>query len=178
MMEEKGNGKDKIMTLIGAILIRLTNGIVLIWGSTNLYFLSYLYYEGEKVSNSTNSILLLASTVPIAVLTLMATKMANKFGYEFVVRMCAVVFMVSPMMINYVKGIVGFVVFYMVLPGAAFAISTIPLLNILVTQFPKYRTRVNSLLIIFLGVSTFVTNLIFSILVNPHNKKSELINGF
>lgn len=160
---------EAILTLIGSILIRISNGIVLIWGSTNLYYLSYLKNEGVHITSSTNSHLLLASTIPIAVLTLLATKLSNRFGYEFMVRLCAFVFLISPLIINYLKGVVAFTIFYMILPGAAFTVSTIPLLNIMITQFPRYRTRVNSLMVICIGVSTFGTNCIFSILVNPNN---------
>ena len=168
---------QRVLTVIGALLIRLTNGMVLIWGSVNVYYLSWLSHKGLNVSNSTNSLLLLSSAIPIPLLTVFSTRLANRFGYELVIQVCGWVFLISPLMINYLQSVWSFTIFYLILPGASFAVSATPLLNILVTQFPSYRTRMNSLLIVCLGVSTFVSNFVFAALVNPNNEKPQIFNG-
>ena len=38
--------RNKIMTLIGCIMIQLAAGVVPIWGNANIYFLSYFKNNG------------------------------------------------------------------------------------------------------------------------------------
>lgn len=68
-------------SLSGAVLIKLATGLMTIWGNSNIYYLSWLVQKGNPVRNDANSVILLASIVPISLLTLLATKASNKFGY-------------------------------------------------------------------------------------------------
>lgn len=73
--------KEALSTLIGVILIKVSTGVLSVWGSLNIYILSYFHGNGVTISPQTNSIIVLFVIVPMSVIILWATKIANKIGY-------------------------------------------------------------------------------------------------
>jgi hypothetical protein len=45
----------QISTAIGSCLLHITAGIAAIWGSTNIYYLSYFHSQDYTIDNDTNS---------------------------------------------------------------------------------------------------------------------------
>lgn len=161
-------------SLCGAVLIKLATGLMTIWGNSNIYYLSWLVQQDVEVSSDANSKILLAAILPISLLTLLATKISNRFGYELVIKVCAGVFLLSPLMVNFVSSIMGLTIFLVVLPGCAFSISAIPLLNIVWGHFPGHRHKATSILIFFFSLSGIIWNYLFVMLVNPKNKQATV----
>jgi len=157
-------------SLTGAVLIKLATGLITIWGNSNIYYLSWLVGKSVDIRKDANSIILLAAIVPISLLTLIATKISNKYGYESVIKVCAGVFMLSPLFVNFVDSLAGLAFFLVILPGSAFSVSAIPLLNIVWGHFPNHRHKVTSILIFFFSLSAILWNYLFVMLVNPKNK--------
>lgn len=151
------------------MLIKIATGIVTIWGNTNIYYLSFLLSRGLPISKDSNSRILLFSILPISIIALMATKLSNRFGSERVIRVCAVMSFLSPFMLNFVDEIWQMALFLTVIPGAAFAVSSIPLLSILWAHFPENRGKVTSILVVVFSVSGIMWNYLFVMLVNPRN---------
>lgn len=77
-------------------------------------------------------------------------------------------------MVNFVDSLVGLAFFLVVLPGSAFSISAIPLLNIVWGHFPAHRHKVTSILIFFFSLSGILWNYLFVMLVNPKNKQATI----
>ena len=100
---------------------------------------------------------------------LFATKLSERFGYENVVRVSVIVFTLSSMVIYIKFTIMTMVIFSVFLPASAFAISSIPIINALWTQFPKNKNMVTALAAIFFGLGGVCWNFMFTLYVNPHN---------
>lgn len=171
---QENHSDQAYRSLSGAVLIKMATGLMTIWGNSNIYYLSWLVDKGTHVRSDANSVILLASIVPIALLTLVATKVSNRFGYELVVKICAGVFLLSPLVVNFVDSLMGLTLFLVVLPGAAFSVSAIPLLNIVWGHFPNHRHKVTSILIFFFSLSGILWNYLFVMLVNPKNKQATV----
>lgn len=161
--------RDALKTLIGVIMIKLTTGVISSWGSINLYILSYFHHEGVAITSHTNSIVILSVVIPISFLILLATRLSDKFGYETVIRVCAALFLLSPLVIYYKFTFYTLVIFCFFLPACAFAISSIPVINILWTQFPKAKNMVTAIATISFGIGGVIWNYMFTLYVNPQN---------
>lgn len=161
--------RDAIKTLIGVIMIKFTTGVISSWGSINLYILSYFHYQGVMINSHTNSIIILSVVIPISFLILLATKLSDRFGYETVIRICAIIFLLSPLVIYYKFTFYTLVIFCFFLPSSAFAISSIPVLNVLWTQFPKAKNMVTAIATISFGLGGVFWNFMFTLYVNPLN---------
>ena len=72
---------DQKRTLLGVVLVKLATGVISCWGSINLYIMSYFYFQGYEITKSTNSLMILFMIIPMSFLTLLATKLSDKFGY-------------------------------------------------------------------------------------------------
>lgn len=154
---------------MGVILIKIATGVISCWGSINIYILSYFYHHGASISSSTNSIILLMNVIPIAFLILFAPTLCERFGYENVVRVCGLIFFLSPLAIYYKVSafVVGF--FCVLMPVSAYSVSSIPVINCLWTQFPKDKNKATSAAVISFGVGGAIWNYLFTLYVNPHN---------
>lgn len=161
--------KDQVQTLAGVILIKLATGVITCWGSLNLYILSYFYHQGVEISSSTNSVIILLNVLPISFLILLATKLCHKFGYLPVIRVCGLIFFLSPFSISLHFNLTLMVLSCILLPVSAYAISSIPIINCLWTQFPKSKNKATAAAVICFGMGGAFWNYLFTISVNPTN---------
>jgi Na+/melibiose symporter-like transporter len=137
MIFEKYNIKQKTLkSLLGALIIKFSTSVTSCWGNINLYFLSMFYNDGHRITSATNSLILCISVIPMIISLLFATKLCNKFGYVFIIRLCCIIFFISPLVNLFVFSIYSFIIFCVVIPGSAFALSSIPILNCMWSQFP------------------------------------------
>ena len=166
--------RGPLKTMIGVILIKLATGVVTCWGTINLYILSYFHQLGEQINQSTNSILLLAIILPISVFILFAPKLVEMFGAERVTRTCSIIFFISPLLINLKFTILNLVIFCMIVPTTAFAISMVPIFYCLWTQFPVSKNKATSLAVVCFGLGGIIWNYLFMMLVNPNNEKATI----
>lgn len=162
------------MTLIGVCLMKFAGGLSLIWGSCNVYFFSYLKHHGEYIDSTTNSKLLLWALVPLLITVPIANPFSRWIGYQNAIRICALLFFLSPMVINLVFNTLIFTIFWMIIPITCFCMSGIPLINCLWTQFPKDLNKVSGLAILMFSVGIIVWNLLFMMAVNPDNAPASL----
>lgn len=151
------------------MLIKFSTGSISSWGSINLYILSYLYYHGWDVSPSTNSMMIVVNIIPVSVLVLFATKVCDRFGYEVVIRTCALVYFLSPLVLYFKFNYFTIMLFGMLLPISAFAISTIPVINCLWTQFHDCKNKVTSVAVVCFAVGGAFWSYMFTKYVNPMN---------
>ena len=161
-------------TLIGASLIKFSGALSLIWGSVNVYFFSYLKQHGEDIDSTTNSKLLLYAMIPAIISVMIANPFSRLVGYRNAIRTCAIVFILSPMAINYKFNLTMFGIFWMIIPILCFCISGIPLLNCLWTQFPKDLNKISALAITMFSLGMIFWNLCFMFMINPDNIGAEI----
>lgn len=128
--------KEAAFTLLGVVLIKFSTGVITCWGSINLYIMSYFYFQGYQISQLTNSVMILLMIIPMSLLTLFATKLSDRFGYEKVIKVCGYIFFLSPFVMYFWFNMFTLSFFCMFLPISSFAISSIPVINCLWTQFP------------------------------------------
>jgi hypothetical protein len=161
-------------TLIGASLIKFSGSLSVIWGSVNVYFFSYLKHQGEIIDATTNSKLLLYAIIPAIVSVMLANPFSRLVGYRNAIRTCAIVFLLSPMAINWKFNITMFGIFWMIIPILCFCIAGIPLLNCLWTQFPKDLNKISGLAILNFSLGMIFWSLLFMYLINPENIKAMI----
>lgn len=149
--------------------MKFAGGLALIWGTCNVYFFSYLKHQGEAIDSKTNSKLLLWALVPLILTVPLANPFARWVGYRTAIRSCAIVFLLSPLVINFKLSTITFALFWMVMPLSTFCLAAIPLINCLWTQFPKDLNKVSGIVILTSSVGMITWNLLFMMLVNPDN---------
>jgi MFS family permease len=161
-------------TLLGAALIKFATGLAVIWGTINIYFFSALKHQGAKIDQSTSSIVLLIALIPSSFAMLAANPFSRLVGYKFAVRIAALLFILSPMVLNYAFNMETFAVFWLVIPLIAFCLESIPVLNCLWTQFPRDLNKVSGIAILFFSLGMIFWNFVFLFIVNPHNIQAEI----
>jgi MFS family permease len=161
--------RSALKTFIGTGLIKLATGVIGLWGTINIYFFSYLKNKGTEITSLTNSIIMLCAIIPASLAVLISTRLSAIFGYKRVIRVCALIFALSPYLINLGLNEVTLGLFYLFIPITCFAISSIPILNCLWSQFPNDLNKISGLAVLFFALGMIVWNLIFLGLTNPHN---------
>lgn len=156
-------------TFIGTALIKFATGIIGLWGTINIYFFSYLRNKGTEITSLTNSTIMLCAIIPASFAVLLSTKLTRIFGYKAIIRTCALVFAFSPFLINLGLNEVTLGLFYLFIPITCFAISSIPILNCLWSQFPNDLNKVSGSAVLFFALGMIIWNLTFLGLVNPRN---------
>lgn len=161
--------RPALKTLIGTALIKLATGLIGIWGTINIYFFSYLRNHGTVITPLTNSIILLCAIIPSSFAVLISTRLTKRFGYKRVIRVCAAVFAFTPFLINFKMNLLTLGFCFLLIPITSFAISSIPILNCLWSQFPKDLNKVSGFAVLFFAVGMILWNLIFMSISNPNN---------
>jgi hypothetical protein len=155
-------------------MIKFATGIIGIWGTINLYYLSYLKNTGSEITSKTNSFLLLCVIIPTSIFILIATKFSSYMGYKSVIKWCAIFFSLSPLVINIKLNLFTLALFFLLIPMSCFALSSIPILNCLWSQFPKDLNKVSGSAVLFFSLGMILWNIIFFQIVNPDNKPAEI----
>ena len=170
---ENSNSKA-IKTFIGTALVKFATGIIAVWGTINIYFFSYLRNHDIEVTKRTNSILMVMVIIPASLLVLLAMKFSRYFGYKTLIRICAVLFTVVPLLLNIKFNMVTMAIFFLFIPMMCFSLSAIPIINCLWSQFPKDLNKVSGAAILFFSLGMITWNIIFFKVVNPNNLEAEI----
>ncbi len=117
---------------------------------------------------------MLCAMVPASFAVLLSTRLTVKFGYKRIIRTCALIFAFSPFLINLGLNEVTLGLFYLFIPITCFAISSIPILNCLWSQFPNHLNKVSGLAVLFFSLGMITWNMIFLTLTNPKNELAEI----
>lgn len=110
----------------------------------------------------------------MSLVILVATWLSNRFGYERVIRICAAIFFISPLVIHIKFTILTLVIFVLFIPVSAFAISSIPVINCLWTQFPTVMNLSTSIAVTCFGLGGVLWNILFMFINNPYNKQAQI----
>lgn len=166
--------RRQISTAIGSYLLHMVAGITTIWGSTNIYYLSYFHYKDPSINADTNSIILISIIIPLSIVLLLSTKICDKLGYTKTIQLCAFVFFVSQLFI-YVKFTLPiFTIFSLLIPVSCITVCLIPTLNLLWSHYLDRKSICTAINLVFLGLGTIMWNLFFIALVNPKNEEAEI----
>jgi hypothetical protein len=160
---------NQLQTAIGSYLLHVTAGITTIWGSTNIYYLSYFHYQDSSINANTNSIILISIIIPLSLILVLSTKVCDSLGYTKTIRLCAIVFFLSQIIIYIKFSLVLFVIFSLLIPVSCITVSLIPTLNLLWSHFLEKKSICTAINLVFLGLGTIAWNIAFTVLVNPDN---------
>lgn len=158
---------SQISTGIGSCLLHITAGITTIWGSTNIYYLSYFHETDPSINEDTNSYILISIIVPLSIVLLLSTKVCDYLGYTKAIRLCAIIFFVSQVIMHLKFTLVLFTVFTLTIPVSCITVSLIPAINLLWSHFPRQKSICTAVTLVFLGLGTIIWNVAFISLVNP-----------
>ena len=98
-----------------------------------------------------------------------STTLSRIFGYQFIIKLCGIVFAISPWVINISLNEVTLAVFYLLIPVSCMSIASIPVLNCLWSQFPSDLNKVSGATVLFFSLGAITFNLIFTFVANPNN---------
>lgn len=90
------------------------------------------------------------------------------------IKICALIFFLSPMIIFYSFTVQIVLIFCLFLPMLAFGISSISVINCVWTQFPKSKNKATSIAVIFFGLGGVLWNYLFTLYVNPNNESASI----
>lgn len=79
------------------------------------------------------------------------------------------IFAFSPYLINLGLNEVTLGLFYLFVPITCFAISSIPILNCLWSQFPNHLNKVSGSAVLFFSLGMIMWNMMFLHITNPNN---------
>ena len=100
---------------------------------------------------------------------LIANRLCKKHGFEFVIRIACVLFLISPLVNLIGFNIYLFTIFSILVPGSMYSLISVPVLNCIWTQFPASKNRATSILVIAFGIGGIVWNFLFMHMINPNN---------
>jgi hypothetical protein len=103
------------------------------------------------------------------VAVLLSNPFARLVGYKTAIRICAFVFLLSPMIINIHFSIVTFAIFWLVVPLSCFCLGAIPVLNCIWTHFKKDLSKISGVAVVAISVGMIFWNILFLFIANPDN---------
>ena len=112
---------------------------------------------------------MIAVIIPASLLVLLATRFSRFFGYKTMIRACAILFMVGPLILNLKFNMITMAIFFLFIPMMCFSLSAIPIINCLWSQFPKDLNKVSGAAILFFSIGMITWNIVFFKIVNPDN---------
>ena len=160
---------DRSRTIIGSCLIYLSAGITAIWGSVNIYFLSYFHAKYNNVDQQTNSIILISIIIPLSIALLFTTYLCEKLGNRFLIECCSFVFFVSQFVIYLKFTLVTFIIFELIIPVICLSVSLVPTISLVWKYFVQKKSIVTAVNLGFLGFGSIIWNTIFIFQINPNN---------
>lgn len=139
------------------------------WGTSNIYFYSALKHRGEPIDSNTNALMLMLGLIPMCFAVLASNPLARLLGYKTSLKLCALLFTVSPLMINLTFTKWSFTFFWLVMPLSCFCLGAMPVINCLWTQFPSHLSKISGMAVLMFSLGMITWNLVFLGLVNPDN---------
>ena len=112
--------------------------------------------------------------IPASLVVLLATRFSRYFGYKSMIKICAVLFTLCPLILNLKFNMVTMAIFFLFVPMMCFSLSAIPIINCLWSQFPKDLNKVSGAAILFFSIGMITWNIVFFKIVNPNNLKAEI----
>jgi MFS family permease len=153
------------------MLIKFASGFVSDWGVISLYIFSYYHYHDSPITigPSTNSLAMIILVIPVIICLFISTKIANKIGYIKLIRICACIYFIFPLVSFFNFHLIVFVLCLMIAPTCSFTLSLIPLFNCLYSYYGNNKNLVTGLVIGSFSLGAIIWNLISTILINPDN---------
>lgn len=160
-----------IRTMIGVMLIFFGIGFLGDWGIYSIYVLSYYHFHGApvQIKASTNSLMMGILTIPVGVCLIIATKVAARFGYERCIRVCAIQFLLVPLICFFNFSFVVFMIFGLLIPLSGFALSLIPMFHCMYSHFGQSKSMATGAAIFSFGIGSIFWNFIITMAINPDN---------
>lgn len=159
-------------SLAGALIYQFAASIIFSWGSTSVYFLSYLQYYYHDVDSSTNSIILLSTVVPMIIVSLLTESILNRLGPVKTIKICSILYLISPLMTIIKLNIYTLVLFYAIIPGSLITLTSISSYHCIWSHFPKSTNKVTALSIVVGSIGTSFWIFLFTHTINPDNNEA------
>jgi len=118
--------------------------------------------------------MLLLAILPSSLSVLLANRLSRFIGYKNLISGCAIIFSITPLVINIKMNLVILAVCYLLVPICCFSISSIPILNCLWSQFPQHLNKVSGAAVLFFSLGMITWNLIFMAICNPKNLSARI----
>lgn len=151
-------------------MITLGGGLLASWGNTNIYFFSYFYLQGTNITHSTNSFVILSIVLALSFMMIASIKLRKILSFEKLIQLCALVFLLSPLIVQISFNIYTFTIFCLTIPSGVFAVCAIPMINCLWSYYPHALNKMTAAMIVSFCIGGAFWNVIFLHLVNPSNK--------
>lgn len=142
--------RENPLPFVASGLINIATGLTSIWGSANVYYLSYFQHQHTQITNYTNSLILIATVFSLAIFLLLSTSIIKKLGSSNTVKLFAMILFVSQFAIYIHFNLIIFVIFSVIIPSCCLFVSLIPNLNLLWMHYIQRKSICTATTIIFL----------------------------
>lgn len=158
-------------TLLGIMLIKFGTGFTSDWGVISLYILSYYFYKGAplEIKASTNSLLMIILVIPVTICLIIATKVSQCVGNERLIKICAIAYLILPLISFLSFRFEIFVICNLLAPCSAFALSLVPIFHCLYSHYGHSKSIATGAVICSFGLGAIVWNLVATLSINPEN---------
>lgn len=151
------------------MIVKFASGFTGDWGVISLYILSYFHYYGApiEIKASTNSLLMIILVIPVILCLFISTKIASKIGHALLIRICAISYLVIPLLSFFKFNFVMFILCNMIGPCCSFTLSLIPLFYCMYSYYGKSKNLATALVIGSFSIGAIVWNLVSTLSINP-----------
>jgi MFS family permease len=158
-------------TIVGIMLMKFATGYMSNWGVISLYILSYFHYYGSPISikSSTNSLAMVIIVIPVICCFFLSPHIANKIGYVLLIRICAISFLLFPLLSFVNFNFVSFFICNMVIPSCTFSLSFIPLFHCMYSYNNQHKNLATAIIFGSFSLGAITWNVIATLFINPDN---------
>ncbi|KAM3137441.1 hypothetical protein pb186bvf_010414 [Paramecium bursaria] len=156
--------------LIGAILVKIGQALLLTWGKSNVYYYSYYRQFEPDLSVSLNTIPIALMALPLALLSVYSISLGQYFGIVRMIRGCALIQLITLLIAPYQKTYIMFILFFLIIVGLCYSLLVFPLLKCLWSHYSHTEGKVTGILFAFFGLSTLIFLLSITYIINPDNQ--------
>ncbi len=177
MLEFKKNQKG-VLVILGGFFVHLVLGSFYLWGVINVYVTSYYRLHSD-------STLELKTTSALFCFMLLATSLSfffslstiKRFNPRIIVTLEMLFISVSVFISSFMSNFWMFMIFYGIIFGFFAGFIYIVPIFLSCQYFPDKKGIISGVITGGYGIATIFSSLIFQYIVNPENKKAQIVYG-
>ncbi|CAK64375.1 unnamed protein product (macronuclear) [Paramecium tetraurelia] len=165
---------DGLKCLLGAVLVKAGQALLMTWGKSNVYYYSYFKMNDPDLSVAYNTLPIALMGIPLAAASVYSLKIADRIGYEKLIKITTSLQFLSFLLALHANSYLEFIIFYLGFIGLGYALMAFPLLKCLWSHFSEEEGMVTGILFGVFGFATFFYLLLVTYIVNPNNEQATL----
>lgn len=158
------------------MIIKIATGFTNDWGVISIYILSYFHFRGAplEIKASTNSLIMIILVIPVTICLIISTKVAHCVGYERMIRLCSIAYVILPLLSFISFRFEIFLFCNLLLPCSAYALSLVPIFHCMYSHYAHNKSLATGAAICSFGLGAIIWNLVATLAINPDNTVPDI----